>query len=272
MKRGDFLVAQVQILAFRKHRVNFGAFEFRIRYQTTNNPEGNVDNFRVFAEGFTNLEDTTENSGVDKAVNLALSLNVWTTTRIVLDVPADDTSQYWRFGVSLTSIDEQATNNLRIDSIFVYGVPDSFGDEVIDTKVITGLVPEADTVTDAGKVLQADGGWVTNTNSIGQTTEEAANSITPIVLTKLPGDVLRYDAKIDGTTPDTQAFQDALNSGHPAFCDKEGTANIAGNLIMNGFKSLRLNTNLNMERNTGSATTPLLGRRPPTGLCRRLSP
>lgn len=162
MRRGNHDFSQVQLIAYRKHRTNFGSFEFRIRYKTTNAAEGNIDFFTVFAQGYTNVEDTTVNSSIDKTVDLTPSLNVWKTARIVVDVPANDTSQYWRFGVSFTANFAPATDNLRIDSIFVYGVPDAFGNEVIDTLVITGLVPEADTVADANKVLQADGTWVAN--------------------------------------------------------------------------------------------------------------
>ncbi|KKM83934.1 hypothetical protein LCGC14_1304280, partial [marine sediment metagenome] len=87
---------------------------------------------------------------------------------------------------------------------------------------------------------------------------EIANGKTPIDFTKLWGDILRFDAKIDGTTDDTTAWNDAIDSGHPAFCDAMGTSNIEGMISMDGFKGLRTNAGLNMERQSGLSTLPII--------------
>lgn len=91
-----------------------------------------------------------------------------------------------------------------------------------------------------------------------RTTEETSNGITPTNYFRKPGGCRRYDAKIDGTTDDTQAFQDSLDSGHPAHCLASGTANIEGTIIMNGVKELTLSAEITLERQSGSATTPML--------------
>jgi len=91
-----------------------------------------------------------------------------------------------------------------------------------------------------------------------QTPQETANGIVPSVEQFPPGDVLRYGALIDGVKDDTAAFQSAIDSGHSAFCQVEGTTNIEGTVVMNGDKSLTLNAGLNFERQSGGSTAPML--------------
>ena len=91
-----------------------------------------------------------------------------------------------------------------------------------------------------------------------QTDEEAANGVTPVNTRFFPGDVRRYGAVIDATTDDTTAFNNAVRSGHPAFCDVTGTTNIAGTVVLDGDKQLSINAGLNFERQSGGLTTPLL--------------
>ena len=85
---------------------------------------------------------------------------------------------------------------------------------------------------------------------------ETANGVTAVNLHFYYGDVLRYDAKIDGATDDTPAFNSALQSGHPAFCDKGGNSAIEGTIVLDGnsglgvAKSLTLNPSLRLQRYT----------------------
>jgi len=91
-----------------------------------------------------------------------------------------------------------------------------------------------------------------------QTASESAESIIPVDEQKYPGDALRYGALVDGSTDDTTAFQNAVDSGHPAFCDVSGTTNIEGTIVLDGDKSLRLNVGLNFERQSGASTAPMI--------------
>ena len=62
----------------------------------------------------------------------------------------------------------------------------------------------------------------------GITTSEQAAGLLEVNLntTKLPGDVERYGTNLTGGADKTAAFQTAVNSGHPAFCNVVGTINI----------------------------------------------
>jgi hypothetical protein len=158
MSRGNRVFSQVQITGLRKLRHNFGAFEFRIRYKTASTG-ADINDFTVFVESFADPTDVVEVSETNKSVVITRTNGVWTTLRIIVEAPAQDTGQYWRFGVSLSSTLQQITPTITIDSVFVYGVSDVFGNETLGTKVISGSVPESDTTTDAGKYLKADGTW-----------------------------------------------------------------------------------------------------------------
>ena len=87
---------------------------------------------------------------------------------------------------------------------------------------------------------------------------EGNNGITAVDSNYDPGDVLRYFAQLDGTTDDTAAFQRAVDSGHPAFVDQPGTANIEGTIVLDGDKQLSLCAGFNLERQSGSSTAPML--------------
>ena len=91
-----------------------------------------------------------------------------------------------------------------------------------------------------------------------RTASETAAGVTPTDYKFRPGDVLRYGAVIDGATDDTQAFNDAVQSGHGAFCNLGGTANIEGTIVLDGQKSFVGNGALTLERQSGAATTPML--------------
>ncbi len=92
-----------------------------------------------------------------------------------------------------------------------------------------------------------------------QTASELAAGITPTNYYYPPGNVQRYGGVFDGTTDDTQAFQDAVDSGWAAYTDHGGTTNIAGTITIDGFKSLYvLNPELQIEKNSGTSTAPML--------------
>lgn len=94
---------------------------------------------------------------------------------------------------------------------------------------------------------------------------ETANSVTATELQFYYGDVRRYGAKLDSSTDDTAAFNDAIQSGWMAFCDF-GTAHIAGTIVLdgndvspiNGGKHLRLSGQVVLQRFSGDATTPII--------------
>jgi len=85
---------------------------------------------------------------------------------------------------------------------------------------------------------------------------ETARSITAVNLEFYYGDVMRYDAKIDGSTDDTAAFNSAVDSGWPAFCNMAGNAAIEGTIALGGnagtgtAKVLTLNPALRLQRYT----------------------
>ncbi len=164
IKRGDS-GAQIGLQTLRKARVSYGAFEFRIKYKTlTAGFDANW--FSVFVGGFEFIEDTTAIGATGTTVNLPLSLNTWTTARIVVDVSQIDDAVFWQFGFNFNTTTESV--EVRIDSIYVYGISGIFGTETLTdpngptTFNIEGMVPKSDTTADAGKVLQADGTWVSN--------------------------------------------------------------------------------------------------------------
>ena len=94
----------------------------------------------------------------------------------------------------------------------------------------------------------------------GITTSEQTYGLLEVNLNtaKLPGDVERYGTNLTGGADKTAAFQTAVNSGHPAFCNVVGTINIEGTIVLDGDKSLTLNAGLNLERQSGAATTPMV--------------
>ena len=85
---------------------------------------------------------------------------------------------------------------------------------------------------------------------------ETSNSVTAVNLHFYYGDVMRYDAKIDGSTDDTGAFNAALQSGWAAFCDMAGNSAIEGTIVLDGnsgtgtAKSLTLNPSIRLQRYT----------------------
>ncbi|MEE8599190.1 MAG: hypothetical protein V3S69_06760, partial [Dehalococcoidales bacterium] len=164
LKRGSS-GAQLGIQTLRKARVSYGAFEFRIKYKTVT-AGFDANWFSVFVGGFEFIEDTSSIGATGATVNLPLSLDTWTTARIVVDVSQIDDAVFWQFGINFNTTTESVT--LRIDSIYVYGISGIFGLETLtdpasgNTFKIEGAVPRSDTSADAGKVLQADGTWVTN--------------------------------------------------------------------------------------------------------------
>ncbi len=97
-----------------------------------------------------------------------------------------------------------------------------------------------------------------------QQTIETSNSVTATELQFYFGDVRRYGAKLDSSTDDTAAFNNALQSGYMAFCD-QGVAEIQGTIVLdgadsgaNGGKHLRLTGLVTLQRFAGSATTPMI--------------
>ena len=88
------------------------------------------------------------------------------------------------------------------------------------------------------------------------TSLEQSNNVKPLN-NHTPGDALRYGAKVNGDQEDTQAFNDAIQSGHPAFCSVTGNAKIDGTIVLDGNKNLTLPAGLTLQRYSAS-TIPLL--------------
>ncbi len=142
-------------------RTNSGAFEFRIKYKTSS--AGDRLWFNVWAGGWASPDATAADSISQVTITLPGTSGVWTDLVLVVEIAGSDASQYWNFGVYFGKVGELGLGqSADFDSIFVYPIPPGFGSNVVGTKVISGAVPESDTVTDADKVLQADGTWVTN--------------------------------------------------------------------------------------------------------------
>ncbi|MEE8599110.1 MAG: hypothetical protein V3S69_06325, partial [Dehalococcoidales bacterium] len=157
--------AQLGVQQVRRVRANFGAFEFRIKYKTLAHGAFDAKAFSVFVQGYKNPEDPIGGVGGNgTTVNLPLSLDTWTTARIFVDVSDVDDGVFWDFGINFNTTTESVT--LRIDSIFIYGVPSEFGTTTFEDPndsdlvfVVPGQVPKAKVVADAGKFLKADGTW-----------------------------------------------------------------------------------------------------------------
>lgn len=74
------------------------------------------------------------------------------------------------------------------------------------------------------------------------------------------GHTHRYGAVLDGggdNTDNTSFFQNAIDSGFPAWCDMPGNVNIVGTVEIAAGQSFTGNAHLRCERYTGSATTPV---------------
>jgi len=86
---------------------------------------------------------------------------------------------------------------------------------------------------------------------------ETSNSVTAVNLEFYYGDVQRYDAKLDGATNDTVAFQSAVDSGWGGYCD-HGTAALTSTVLVGPAKSLTCRAEVTLQRFAGAATTPIL--------------
>jgi hypothetical protein len=138
-----------------------GTWEYIVKYMTTTSTGAGTMPLKLVAAGYATPLDTTVVQQGTYTVLLPESYNTWSTVRVVVPTVAEDAARYWgfRFGL-IQGFPDMET--YRFDSVFVNPVPGTFGDDVVNTKVTPGIVPEADTTTDANKVLQADGTWVAN--------------------------------------------------------------------------------------------------------------
>ena len=150
--------AATELIGLQRHRVNFAAFEFRLRYQTIG--AGGGDHIiTIGVDRFTAETGGTSNGFGSLSITLPRSVGAWTAVALVLEVPDDDTLQYFRFVVSLFS--GTTLDTFRLDSFFVHPISQIFGTQVISGDLQPGLVPTA-LAADSTNVLQGDGTWVPN--------------------------------------------------------------------------------------------------------------
>lgn len=86
---------------------------------------------------------------------------------------------------------------------------------------------------------------------------ETANGVTAVNLEFYYGDVQRYDAKLDGATDDTTAFNNAIASGWGGYCDR-GTAAISGTIVIKTEQTLTCTNYVTLQRFAGASTTPMI--------------
>jgi len=152
------------LIGLRRHRINAGNYEFRITYKTQTNTFFDKHELEIGVEGFSAETGGTRNKFGSTKKILARSTAAFLTVSLFFHVPESDASQFYRFFLS----DWPATSTLdtlRIDSIFIYPTSPKFGDNVVDTILSAGLVPDAP-AADAAKVLQGDGTWVINSGPV----------------------------------------------------------------------------------------------------------
>ena len=145
-----------QLIALRRHRIKAGNYEFRITYKTQTNTFGGKHEIQLTADGFSDETGGTPVGVGSGNLTLARSVGAFTTISLFLNIPAIDALQYYRFGFA--DWPGNSLDTLRIDSIFVHPIAQSFGDNVVDSVLEPGLVPVAG-AADSGKFLQGDGTW-----------------------------------------------------------------------------------------------------------------
>ncbi|KKM26547.1 hypothetical protein LCGC14_1583650, partial [marine sediment metagenome] len=112
--------AACELLGRRRHRINHGVFEFRLRYQTIGAGGGD----HKVSIGFRRW--TTETGGSASTIgrtNITIprSVGSWAAVILVVEIPDDPTYQY--MGISLGTIFDTTLDTFRLDSWFVYPVP-----------------------------------------------------------------------------------------------------------------------------------------------------
>jgi hypothetical protein len=197
LKTGDGAAGSAELYPIRTIRSNNTSFEFRIRYKTTtqNSPDW-VPRIHCAARGYKdiNIRGSADDLGTETIQTE--SYNTWDNIRATVS-PFTGTgdSRFWDFEVSITNqpLLPGFAHTVVIDSIFIYPVPDEFGDTAgSSTYVSAGLVPQANSTVDAGKFLRVDGTWQTVAGGVTE-----LNDLSDVILDSVNGanlDFLQKDS------------------------------------------------------------------------------
>ena len=155
----------------------------------------------------------------------------------------------------------EVTEDLTVPSNFSNYIPAGCVFNVASGKTLTFSGPvfrESDTYQTGSGTIVNPGGLLGSSTFYPKSTAEDTNSATVANLVRKWGDIVRYGAVVDGSTDDTAKIQEAIDSGHPAFSEEHGTANVAGKLVLDGDKSLKLNAGFTLEDQAGTSSEPLI--------------
>jgi len=145
-------------------RTNLPSFDIKIRWR--NNGVNTFSGLVWRMLGF----DLPRGGSIGAQANstfttFAVTGTTWQESTIHVETDGNVDAQYWMFRVDWFDQSPTTEEEIEIDSIFVFQTSQSFGTTVGSgptNKVQAGLVPESDTSTDSGKVLQSDGTWTEN--------------------------------------------------------------------------------------------------------------
>ena len=175
-------------------------WQFIVKYKTVTQTASGVMFAKFVAAGWANPLDENPTAPVQSGqitAQLPESFNTWTIVRVVVPTDGLDTARYWSFrlGYQQGFLDFE---KYRFDSIYVSAVPKAFGD-VLQNTVVSGLVPESNTSTDAGKVLRADGSWVVQGGAAADILVGTASSGNNLIGTKGTVVSVGWDASVEDT-------------------------------------------------------------------------
>ena len=175
--------AATDLNALRRHRVNHGVFQFRLRYQTFGAIDALNHEILIGARRWSTETGGTASTISSGPFSLPRSVGAWNDVVIEFIAPDDPTKQFFAFQIQM-HFTNQSLDTFRLDSIFVHPGGEQFGTQKFGGDIEPGTVPKA-LAADSGKFLKSDGTWAKPLRSIRLQLNPGATPGTNISITDL---------------------------------------------------------------------------------------